>query len=102
MIIKLKKEKVEAYKALHNKVWPEVLRMIRQCNISNYSIYLKDEYLFSYFEYKGQDFKADMDLMAADPVTQDWWALCKPCMEPVSSREEGEWWSNMDEIFHME
>jgi L-rhamnose mutarotase len=102
MVIKVKNEKIDVYKTLHKKVWPEVLKMIRQCNISNYSIYLKDDYLFSYFEYKGQDFKADMDLMAADPATQDWWALCKPCMEPVSTCEEGEWWSHMEEVFHLE
>ena len=102
MVIKVKKEKIAEYKALHKAVWPEVLKMIRQCNISSYTIYLKDEYLFSYFEYNGKDFKADMDKMAADPATQDWWALCKPCQDPLDSRGEGEWWSNMEELFHMD
>jgi L-rhamnose mutarotase len=34
--------------------------MIMACNIRNYSIYNKDGYLFSYFEYVGEHFDRDM------------------------------------------
>jgi L-rhamnose mutarotase len=74
--------------------------MITKCNILNYSIYHKDGYLFSYFEYEGQDFQADMQKMAADPTTQKWWDECKPLQEPLDNRVEGEWWANMEEVFH--
>lgn len=57
-------------------------------------------YLFSYFEYIGEDFEADMAKMAADPETQRWWEACKPCHEPLSDRNPGEWWANMEEVFH--
>jgi L-rhamnose mutarotase len=100
MVIKVRPEKLEEYKRLHAQVWPEVVSMIRQCNIRNYSIYIKDESLFSYFEYVGDDFDGDMAKMAADPVTQQWWAVCKPCQEPLPTRADGEWWANMDEVFH--
>lgn len=99
-IIKIKPEKLEKYKKLHTAAWPGVLEMLSQCNISNYSIYYKDGFLFSYFEYTGNDFNADMDKMAADPLTQQWWDVCKPCLEPLSTRDEGEWWAGMEEIFH--
>ena len=59
-------------------------------------------YLFSYFEYLGNDFDADMAKMAADPVTQEWWELCKPCHEPLADRAANEWWAGMDEVFHLE
>jgi L-rhamnose mutarotase len=106
-VIGVKEEKLDEYKKLHADVWPEVLDMIKQCNIQNYSIYLRrldDEkyYLFSYLEYVGEDFEGDMAKMAADPMTQKWWDLCKPCQEPLASRAEGEWWSEMEEIFHCE
>lgn len=101
-VIKLKAERAEEYKSLHAAVWPQVLDKITQCNIRNYSIYLKDNYLFSYFEYHGIDFDADMEKMAADPTTQKWWDVCKPCQEPLDSREEGEWWAEMEEVFHCE
>ncbi len=100
MVIKVRPEKFEEYKRLHSAVWSGVLKTIHECNIRNYSIYHKDNYLFSYFEYVGQDFRADMDRMAADPITQEWWAVCKPCQDPLSTRQEGEWWANMEEVFH--
>ena len=72
MVIGLKPEGEKEYRDYHAAVWPEVLDMIRQCNIRNYSIYLKDHMLYSYFEYVGTDFEADMPKMAADPNTQRW------------------------------
>ena len=100
MVLKVLPGKLEEYRRLHAAVWPDVLKMIAECNIRNYSIYHKDGYLFSYFEYVGDDFDADMARMAADPTTQDWWDVCKPCQEPLPTRAEGEWWANMDEVFH--
>jgi L-rhamnose mutarotase len=105
MVIGVKAERIPEYKRLHAAVWPEVLRRITECNIRNYSIYLRrlpdgNHYLFSYFEYIGTDFAGDMARMAADPVTQRWWAVCKPCQEPLPDRAEGEWWAAMEEAFH--
>jgi L-rhamnose mutarotase len=103
-VIKVKPETLEEYKRLHAAVWPEILKMISECNIRNYSIYhrqLDDEqhYLFSHFEYIGNDFNSDMAKMAADPTTQRWWKVCKPCQEPLESRKDGEWWADMEEVF---
>ncbi|HIJ74222.1 MAG TPA: L-rhamnose mutarotase [Candidatus Hydrogenedentes bacterium] len=100
MIIRVRPDKLDEYKRLHANVWPNVLAKIRQCNIRNYSIYYKDGILFSYFEYIGADYDADMNKMAADPTTQEWWAVCKPCQEPLESRAEDEWWAQMEEVFH--
>jgi L-rhamnose mutarotase len=100
MLIRVRPEKLEEYKRLHAEVWPDVLRTIGECNIHNYSIYHKDGFLFSYFEYTGSDFDADMAKMAADPTTQKWWDVCKPCQEPLETHGEGEWWADMEEVFH--
>jgi L-rhamnose mutarotase len=105
MVIGLHPEKIAEYKQLHAAAWPDVLKMITQCNIRNYSIYLRQlddgqHYLFSYFEYTGTDFAADMARMAADPTTQRWWSFCKPCQKPLSNRAPEEWWVNMEEVFH--
>jgi L-rhamnose mutarotase len=104
-IIGVKKDMIDEYKRLHADVWPEVLDMIRQCNISNYSIYLRtlpdgNTYLFSYLEYTGEDFDVDMAKMAADPMTQKWWDVCKPCQEPLPDRDKDQWWADMEEVFH--
>jgi L-rhamnose mutarotase len=100
MVIQVKPDKFQEYKQLHVQVWPDVLKMIKECNIRNYSIYHKDGYLFSYFEYFGDDFETDMSKMAADPTTQKWWDVCKPCLEPLETRAEGELWATMEELFH--
>lgn len=101
-VIKLRPEKYNEYVELHSNVWPEVLNMIRKCHIKNYSIYFKDGFLFSYFEYHGSDFSSDMKKMAADPKTQAWWKITDPCQEPLDSRKEGEWWASMEEVFHVD
>ena len=100
MVIGVKPEMLEEYKRLHAAAWPEVLRTIAACNIKNYSIYYRDNTLFSYFEYTGTDFGADMAKMAADPVTQQWWKQTNPCQQPVASAKPGEWWANLEEVFH--
>ena len=100
MAIKVRPGKLAEYKRLHVAVWPDVLQVIAKCNIRNYSIYHKDGWLFSYFEYHGEDFAADMARMAADETTQKWWDLCIPCQEPLATRAEGQWWADMEEVFH--
>jgi L-rhamnose mutarotase len=101
-VIQVNSEKLEEYKQIHANVWPEILLMIRACNIRNYSIFQKDGYLFSYYEYAGLDYEADMVKMAADPMTQRWWAVCMPLQIPLESRKSGEWWASMEEVFHTE
>lgn len=93
-------EKLEEYKTLHAAVWPKVLEKIKLCNIRNYSIYYRNGMLYSYYEYVGEDYEADMAQMAADPVTQEWWKLCGPCQVPLPDRKMGEWWAEMEEVFH--
>lgn len=105
MVIGLKPEKIETYKKLHTAAWPGVLKMIRECHIRNYSIYLKEIepgkfYLFSYFEYTGGDFEADMAKMAADLTTQKWWKETDPCQTPIPLRGPGEKWARMEEVFY--
>ncbi|HUT64936.1 MAG TPA: L-rhamnose mutarotase [Spirochaetota bacterium] len=99
-VLKIRPEKLEEYKLYHKSVWPEVLKMIKKCNIRNYSIYHKDGYLFSYFEYLGDDFEGDMERMSAHPRTQEWWTVMKPMQIPLSTKKEGEWWAEMEEVFH--
>ncbi len=101
-LIRVKPDKIEEYKAYHKAIWPTVAKMISECNITNYSIYHHDGLLFSYFEYVGEDYEADMAKMAADAETQKWWAVQMPLQQPYEKRADGEWWADMEEIFHQE
>lgn len=101
-VIGIRPEKIAEYKALHAAVWPTVLAQIQRSQIRNYTIYLREpeNLLFGHFEYHGTDFEADMARMAADPQTQAWWAVCAPCQLPLDSRQSGEHWASMVEVFH--
>ena len=102
MTLRLKPGKSDIYKAYHAAVWPEVLDKIKECNIRNYSIFFKDDILFSYFEYHGGDVKADWAKMAAHGKTREWWSIMEPMQDPLATRNEGEWWAGMEEVFHLE
>ena len=99
-MIGLRPEHEEAYRAAHGAVPGEVLRTIQECNIRNYSIFLRNSTLFGYFEYHGSDFEGDMAKMAANPATQRWWDVVGPMQDPLPDRLPGEWWASMDEVFH--
>ena len=105
MVIGLRPEMVEPYSLLHKYPWTEVLDKITEGNIRYYSIYLSklnDKfYLFSYFEYIGNDFEADMAMIDNDPSTVAWMKFTdKACQLPVTTRSAGEWWAFMEEIFY--
>lgn len=102
MVIGIRPERIAEYTALHAAVGPGVLARIAASNICNYSIYLREpeNLLFSHFEYHGSDFDADMAAMAADEETRQWWELCSPCQLPLETRDPGEHWAIMPEVFH--
>ena len=104
MVIGVKPEMIAEYKRLHAAVWPEILALISDCNIRNYTIFLREpeNLLFGYWEYHGSDISADMAKMAASPKNKEWWSFTIPCQQPLESRKEGEWWAMMEETFHLD
>jgi L-rhamnose mutarotase len=105
MVVQLTPDKRAEYRRLHADVWSSVLRTIEECNIRNYSIFVAklpdgNDYLFSYYEYIGDDHAADMAKMAADEETQRWWKLCTPLQQPIRELPPGEVWAQMEEVFH--
>ncbi len=103
----LKPEKAATYRQLHANPWPGVNAMLKKCHIRNYSIYEREIdgkiYLFSYLEYTGADFEADMKQMAADPETRRWWKETDPCQAPLpDARKAGKIWSDTKEVYHLD
>jgi L-rhamnose mutarotase len=101
-VIRLRPEHEQEYRKLHRAVWPEVLAALTRAHVRNYSIFLRDGLLFSYLEYTGDDYAADMAAIAADEATRRWWQLTDPCQQPVDSAGEGEWWAPAEEVFHLD
>jgi len=101
-VTRLVPEQEAEYVRYHEQVWPDVLQTIAECEIENYSIFLSDGFLFSYFEYHGVDYEADMRKMAASPAMQRWWKIMNPTLAPMSGANSGQLWSQMREVFHFE
>jgi L-rhamnose mutarotase len=101
-VIGLPAENIAEYERLHADVWPDVLARLSASHVTNYSIFRHGELLISYLEYTGDDYDADMALIADDPATQRWWELCNPLQRPIPDRAEGEWWKELPELFHLD
>ena len=99
-LIKVKPKYEERYIILHKHTFPGVLKQIHDSGIRNYSIFLREGVLFSYFEYVGEDFAEDMARMGKDETTREWWKLTDPMQEPFETRKKGEWWASLEDIFH--
>jgi L-rhamnose mutarotase len=101
-VIRLRPEHEAEYRALHAEAWPGVLDALRAAQVSNYSIFLRDGLLFSYLEYTGVDYDADVARVAQDVTTRRWWQLTDPCQEPLDTATDGEWWAPAEEVFHLD
>jgi L-rhamnose mutarotase len=102
----LKPEMAARYRELHANPWPSVNRMLKQCNVQNFSIHQGEIdgklYLFAHLEYTGSDFDGDMAKMAADPETQRWWKETDPCQLPLpAAAAKGKIWSDLTEVYYL-
>lgn len=76
----IKPGKKEEYVRRHNEIWPELVALLRQAGIKNYTIWNTGNELFGYYECeKGLDFAAKTQ--ADSPVVDRWNAYMKDVME---------------------
>jgi L-rhamnose mutarotase len=78
--------------------------LLRQAHIHNFSIYLRQlddgqYYEFACSEYSGDDYKADMAWLAAQPANQERLAICGPMQIPLAAERP---WTEMTEIYYNE
>ena len=101
MVIKLKPEKKDYYIKNHQNVWPEILKELKKIKIKNYSIFLKEDFMFGYLEYEGNNFDKDMAEMENIPIVKEWTELMIDCFNPFPNNENNYSWVLMDQIFYM-
>ena len=99
--VRLRPEMREEYLRLHAAVWPEVEQALADAGICNYTIFLHDDLLFSYYEYSGDDHAAAQARIAANEATRRWWALTDPCQERLPGTPADQQWKPMPEIWHL-
>jgi len=93
-VMRLKPGNEKVYKEKHDQIWPELLAVMREQGIRNFTIYRHGLLLFAYMERDGGSPSGG----SPDPVTRRWWRMMEPYMEcnaDASPREEP-----IEEMFH--
>src|SRR5436309_1953933 len=87
-VLRIKPERVDEYRRYHASVWPEILNAIRAAGLTNYSIFLKDDLLFSYYEYVGppDEYEARLRELAVAPRMREWWDIMESIQVPFNTR----------------
>ena len=98
-ITKHKRGMKDKYKKLHEEIWDDMVQAGHEANMRNFSIFWYEDYLFSYFEYIGENYEEDMSKKNALPVTQKWRAETGAMTEFVIEDTK---LINLEEIWHNE
>jgi L-rhamnose mutarotase len=95
--MKIKSGQVEEYKKRHDKIWPELVDLLRENGVSNYSIFF-DEETHTLFAFQNNIGSGSQD-MGSIPIVQKWWAYMADIMEtnldnsPISKK--------LEEVFYL-
>ena len=94
----LKQGMRDEYKKRHDEIWPELVELLRNSSISDYSIYLDEgtNTLFASQKVSGDGGSQDLSSL---PVVQKWWAYMADIME--TNPDNSPVMRVLDEVFHM-
>lgn len=68
--LKLKPGKRAEYRKMHDEIWPEMLEVLVEARISNYTIWCSGDDLFGYYEVS--DRAHSNKVLASSPVVAKW------------------------------
>ena len=98
-VARLRAGALPSYERLHSAVWPTLERELRTAHISNYSIFVHGDLLFSVFDYSGDDLARDLVLLGRSTVAMDWEELTGPLVTGVDSSSDV--WQAMRQVYHL-
>lgn len=96
--MKLKSGQKEEYRRRHAEIWPELVKLLHDTGVSEYSIFL-DEGTNILFGFQLQDGKKSSQDLGDNPLVKKWWAYMADIMDtnadnsPVSIP--------LEEVFYM-
>lgn len=96
---KVRPDAITEYIERHANAPATLLRALSAACIQNYSIAEKDGTLISFFEYTGENFEADMQILKNNPASEAWNQELE-CY--FIHGEEEACWEEFHEVFHME
>lgn len=98
--LRIKADAIEEYEREHLRVWPELLKKLKEVGISDYSVFRRGQDLTLVL--RVDDFDKAWDELDADPVNQKWQEFMGPLFEPVPDKEPGERFAMLKEVFFLE
>ena len=69
-VLRVRPDKIDEYVAAHRDVWPDMLRVLKESGIRNYSIFRDGNQVFGYFE--SDDLDAATDYLGRQEVCARW------------------------------
>ena len=96
--MKLFEGRVEEYKKRHDEIWPELVSLLKDTGISEYSIFLdeRDHSLFGVFKVENEK---DLEDLPTKAVMQKWWAYMSDIME--TNEDQSPVSLPLTEVFYM-
>ena len=95
--MQLKPGVIDAYRARHDAIWPELSALLTESGIYDYSIFLDETTLSLFAVLKLADDNA-RDTLPDHPVMKRWWDHMAPLMEVEADNRPREW--PLPLIFH--
>lgn len=95
-------ELISAYKKHHEKVWPEIIKSIKDSGIVALDIYLVENRLFMIMDVS-EDFEAEAKAKADanNPKVQEWETLMWNYQKALPHSKPNEKWREMEQIFQL-
>lgn len=101
--IRVLPESVDEYKALHARVWPEVLESLRDVGVLDMKIFHSGDRLFMFMT-TVKDFRPEIDFarhLSMSKRCVEWSELTKTFQKPVPEAAEDDWWTYMEPVFDL-
>ena len=96
--MQLNEGQVQEYKQRHDDIWPDLVSLLREAGISDYSIFLHED-TNSLFAVLRRTNDHTMDSLPLEPVMQRWWAHMADIMATGENNEPVV--EPLERLFHM-
>ena len=96
--MKLHNGQLAEYKNRHDEIWPELVSLLKESGISNYSIFLNEETNILFGVLDSSD-DAARENLSSSPIMKRWWAYMKDIMD--SNPDNSPVSIPLQEVFYM-
>ena len=97
--MRLNEGQAHEYQARHDTIWPELVSLLKEAGVSDYSIFL-DEETHILFGVLWRTDDHTMDALPLEPIMKEWWAYMSDVME--TNDDQSPVAIPLKQVFHMD